>query len=688
MKALLLAAVAMLATPALAHAGATLTMREVSLHGARTLESASPQRFDMVGLHWRGSGSVVFRTRSLEGRWSAWHPAAPEAEDGPDHPAQPGWRIGNPYWTGDANTIAYRLRGRVTRLRAYFVESAVDDLPPRRLAIAGSPPIITRLAWGANESIRRAAPLYAPAVRYALVHHTAGTNAYSRAQSAAIVRGIMIYHVKGNGWNDIGYNFLVDKYGQVFEGRYGGVDKNVVGAHAQGFNTGSVGVAVIGTYTDAAPSAAAQKALASLLAWRLDLAHVDPLSTLTVASGGNPRFPPGVPVFLHAISGHRDTGFTTCPGNALYARLGAIARTAAATGLPKLYAPSATGQPGGPVEFQARLSTALPWTITVTDQNALQVASMSGTGTDIRWSWDATAIPPGRYAWTIAAGDSVRPASGFIGSAPVPLVFKRAGVKPAAISPNGDGIADKATISYTLSAPATVTAVLEDAAGNELSTLFSQSRGAGSHSFVLSADGIADGRYAVVLTATNRRTTVTRTLHVTVDRTVSRLALSPQAVSPNGDGRNDTATLSFALARGATVRVDLRQSARTIATLLDGTEPPGAQSLAWNGTVADRRVPDGSYTVVITVTTTLGTTSYTLPLRVDTVPPRLTAVSFARHVFKLSEPAVVTLTAGGRSYRHAFRAGVFRFPVAPTARRYTVSAADAAGNLSRTLRAR
>ena len=116
------------------------------------------------------------------------------------------------------------------------------------------------------------------------MHHTAGTNAYSPSQSAAIVRGIEIYHVKGNGWNDIGYNFLVDKYGQVFEGRYGGADKNVIGAHAEGFNTGSFGVAVLGTYTSSAPPAAAQTALANLIAWRLDIAHVDPLSTLMVAS--------------------------------------------------------------------------------------------------------------------------------------------------------------------------------------------------------------------------------------------------------------------------------------------------------------------------------------------------------------------------------------------------------------------
>ena len=135
-------------------------------------------------------------------------------------------------------------------------------------------------------------------MHFAVVHHTAGSNNYTRAQSAAIVRGIEVYHVKGNGWNDIGYNFLVDKYGQVFEGRYGGVDKNVIGAHAEGFNTGSFGVALIGTYDAAQPAGGRADALVKLLAWRLDLAHVDPLSTAhlrsraaTRASGGVRRLP-------------------------------------------------------------------------------------------------------------------------------------------------------------------------------------------------------------------------------------------------------------------------------------------------------------------------------------------------------------------------------------------------------------
>ena len=107
------------------------------------------------------------------------------------------------------------------------------------------------------------------------------------------MRGIELYHVRGNHWNDIGYNFLVDRYGQVFEGRAGGIERNVIGAQAEGFNTGSVGVAVIGNYNVGTVPLVAEKALANLLAWRLDVAHVDSLSTLTWISGGNPKYPRG-----------------------------------------------------------------------------------------------------------------------------------------------------------------------------------------------------------------------------------------------------------------------------------------------------------------------------------------------------------------------------------------------------------
>src|SRR5437870_4205670 len=129
MKPFAVAVTILLFAPAVARAGTTIVAHDVPLHGERTPASAATQRFDLVGLHWQGSGSVEFRTRSVAGAWSSWRPAAPEAEDGPDHPVEPGWRIGNPYWTGASDRIAYGLHGRVTRLRAYFGWRVGDQLP-------------------------------------------------------------------------------------------------------------------------------------------------------------------------------------------------------------------------------------------------------------------------------------------------------------------------------------------------------------------------------------------------------------------------------------------------------------------------------------------------------------------------------------------------------------------------------
>jgi N-acetylmuramoyl-L-alanine amidase-like protein/flagellar hook capping protein FlgD len=691
MRSLLAVAALALLAPSLAHAQVTMAVRDVPLHGARSLEAVAPKRFDMVGLHWRGGGSVLFRTRSSAGRWSAWQPAAPEGEDGPDTGSPEArragaWHLGNPYWTGDANAIAYRLRGSVTRLRAYFVESPVDGLPPRSLSIAGSPQIIPRSAWGADESIRRAPPQYADALHFAVVHHTAGTNSYSPSQSAAIVRGIEIYHVKGNGWNDIGYNFLVDRYGQVFEGRYGGIDANVIGAHAQGFNTGSVGVAVIGSYGSAAPPAAAQDALASLLAWRLDVAHVDPLSHVTVTSGGNPRFAAGVPVLLRAISGHRDAGFTSCPGSALYARLGAIAAKVGATGLPKLYAPTVTGTLGGPVEFKATLTDALPWTVSVSDPAGTVVATGSGTGPQVDWTWDATVVPRGRYAWTIDAGPDVLPATGFVGAAPVPLALKSPSAKPVTISPGASGIGDRSTVSYTLTTAATVTASLRASTGQVLGTLFTGRRPKGRNTFVFTANGVAEGRYEILLSATDGTSTVTATIPVSIDGTLSALSLSSAAFSPNGDGRKDSLGVSVGLSRQATLRVDVRQRGRLLETLASGSFAPGSQVFTWDGTTAAGPAPDGTYTATVTTVSSVAKTTRTLTFGLDTIAPSVRAISYRRLRFQISEAARVTAVVNGRVVVRDVRAGLFSLPVVRRLRRVRLSAVDPAGNVSRTLR--
>ena len=301
-------------------------------------------------------------------------------------------------------------------LRASFVRSPELRIPLRAVASAGSPPIVSRSAWGADESIRKGAPPYAPAIRFASVHHTAGPNSYSPAQAAAIMRAIEVYHVKSNGWNDIGYNFLVDRYGTVYEGRYGGIDRNVIGAYARGFNTGSTGVAVIGTFSTAAIPAAAETSLEKLLAWRLDLAHVDPVSTLTFVSGGSERYRAGVPVVLRAVSGHRDTGLTTCPGDLLYAKLDTIAAKTQAIGLPKLYEPKVTGGLGGPVRFQARVSSALAWKVTVTDALGQQLAVGTGKGPTVDYTWDASLVTAAGANWRIEVAGAT-PVAGTFGKA-------------------------------------------------------------------------------------------------------------------------------------------------------------------------------------------------------------------------------------------------------------------------------
>jgi hypothetical protein len=687
MRFILVLALAFLAAPATASAAVSMTMREVPLQGKqRTLAASTAATFDLVGLHWRGPGSVEFRTRSLAGRWSDWQRAAPEREDLPDARsaearAARDWRIGNPYWTGPSDRITYRLRGRVNRLRAYFVRSPEVRIPLRRLSLTGSPALLSRSAWGANEAIRRAPPRYATNVQFAIVHHTAGSSSYTAAQSAAIVRGIYVYHARGNGWNDIGYNFLVDRYGQVFEGRYGGVDQNVIGAHAEGFNTGSVGVAVLGTYGSAAPSAAARTALANLLAWRLDVAHIDPLSSLTFASGGNARFAMGVPVTLRAVSGHRDTGFTTCPGAAFYARLGAIAEEAAALGLPKLYAPTVRGDIGGQVRFRAQLTEELPWTVTVTDAAGVLVAAGSGTSQEIDWTWDAATASKAQYRWTISAGDTVRPATGTVGAKPVALAIKSATAVPRTITPNGDGQTDFSLISYMLSAPATVTATLRAPDGRQLAVLFSQARRPGRQSFRFAAAGIPDGRYEILLSATDGIATVTAVVPILVDRTVRRFTAAPAAVSPNGDGVLDDLSFSFELTRAASVRVDVARSGKTVAPVYAADLRPGVQTLDWNVS----GVKDGKYAGVLTATNDVGTVTHTAPFRIDTIAPRLRALSFRRLRFTISEAAIVRLTVNGRRSTRSVRAGSFRFS-AGRVRTVRIAAVDAAGNVSETLR--
>jgi N-acetylmuramoyl-L-alanine amidase len=686
-----------LAAPATATAGGVSAVtRSVAVPTGKVQEVRTAVPFDLAGLRWRGPGRIELRTRRVGGVWSSWRDAAPEREDRPDPRSREGrgdagWTLGNPWWVGPSDRLQLRALGRVTDVRATLVRSPEVRVPLRALTTT-EPAIVPRSEWGADESLRKDDPVYAPALRFAIVHHTAGTNAYTRSEAAAIVRGIQLFHVRSNGWNDIGYNFLVDRFGIVYEGRYGGIDRNVVGAHALGFNTGSVGVALLGTYTTTKPSAAAEKSLAALLAWRLDLAHVDPQSTLTVLSGGSERFPVGVPVLLRAVAGHRDTGLTVCPGNALYARLGELARRAASTGGPKIYAPAAVGTDAGSVRFEARLSRSLRWSVAVVDATGREVARGTGAGTTVDWTWEAATATRGRYRWTISAGTGsavARPATGTIGVAgQLPDLGLGAAAEPTTISPNGDGQADTTTITFSLTVDATVEATVLDEAGLEVLALTpARWRRAGEHAFTFDGGELPDGRYTVRLVA---RTTdgdeAEKRVPVSVTRTLGPVSITPAVFSPNGDGVADRLTVRFVLTRPADVVLRVVRDGKWVATPFSGAKLAGTRVVRWDGSKRIGRLLDGSYTALLEVTDAVGTTRVTFPFSSDTSPPRPRLVSRTPPQLEVDEASSLRIVVNGavRRIRTTGPATV-RIPGVRTVRTLRVIARDRVGNLSRPL---
>jgi hypothetical protein len=151
-----------------------------------------------------------------------------------------------------------------------------------------------RSAWGAAPY--KGTPSSARGgVSRAIVHHTAGQNGYTRDAVPGIIRGIQHWHQNGNGWSDIGYNIVIDRFGDVWEGREGGLDRAIIGAHAAGHNTGTVGVSVLGNYVSVEPEWASIAALAKAIGWQAGIYGFDP-----TGSG--------------AVIGHRDVGTTSCPG--------------------------------------------------------------------------------------------------------------------------------------------------------------------------------------------------------------------------------------------------------------------------------------------------------------------------------------------------------------------------------------
>ena len=197
-----------------------------------------------------------------------------------------------------------------------------------------APPIMTRAQWGADEALRTSGRGFSP-IRKLIVHHTATRN--DAVDWAGELRAVYDFHTEGRDYADIAYNFLIDPLGRLWEGRWArdyagdevhnGEDRNgngVVGAHTLDYNTGTCGVALLGTYTDTMPSPAALEALTKVLAWKAGPRGLDPLGgdPFTRYDGRTETFP--------TIVGHRDLGATACPGEPLHTWLPELRRRVAA----------------------------------------------------------------------------------------------------------------------------------------------------------------------------------------------------------------------------------------------------------------------------------------------------------------------------------------------------------------------
>ena len=368
----------------------------------------APKHFNLVGLRWRGAAEprVLLRARRPDGHWSRWVRLAAHGEHNPDPGrGEPTAADSDPAWVGEADAVQYRLNRRVRGLRLHFVDvegsaTAADRVRTGIRRAVGSavvsvaslfrggdaraagaqPAIVPRSGWGASDCPPRQSPDYG-VVKAAYIHHTVNPNDYTREEAPDIVLAICRYHRNSNGWNDIGYNFLVDRFGTIYEGRAGGIDRPVVGAQAQGYNTQSTGIAGIGTFSDVPESRPALEATARLIRWKLPIsgAPTSGHTTLVSAGGSTNRYPSGAHVRVLRVIGHRDTGQTECPGNALYAQLpelrrmvGSVGAVGAATSISARFVPrtlryrgrsrvrgqllSSSGDPlsGEPVQIQVR----------------------------------------------------------------------------------------------------------------------------------------------------------------------------------------------------------------------------------------------------------------------------------------------------------------------------------------------
>ncbi|QYJ04332.1 N-acetylmuramoyl-L-alanine amidase [Nocardioides panacisoli] len=304
--------------------------------------------FAMAGLTWRsGNGTVRARFRRPRGGWTEWQ-RLEELTDGPEQGEDArGRRATELVWAGWSDAIQVQVPEGLREpelaliapgedaadaidsddLRAGEEDEAQDVGVLGRTAARSRPPrpgMRSRGRWGAPKgggSLPRTKN-----IRQMHVHHTVSTNNYRKRDVPGMIRGMHRYHTRNLGWSDIGYNFLVDKYGRIWVGRRGSVWKETRGAHTRGFNNTSFGVAVIGNHQQRRPNDQVLHGLKRLASWKLAQHGRNPTGMIWVRSEGSDKYPAGKGAHLPVIDGHRHTSSTACPGWFLYRELPRLRR--------------------------------------------------------------------------------------------------------------------------------------------------------------------------------------------------------------------------------------------------------------------------------------------------------------------------------------------------------------------------
>jgi hypothetical protein len=318
--------------PAVAKLAPAADASSAAKHGEEPVRYRSPvidapARFDLVGVAGE-MRPLEYRARPAGGEWSDWIEA----------------HSGDPVYFGGADQVQVRSRGIHPHGRLHYVNVSGSETAAQRAltgaretinsafisvssvtsagAAPSEPDMVSRASWGANRDNGGCKPRNSPAygkVKSAIVHHTVSANDYSADEAPGIVLGICRFHRNGNGWSDMGYNFLVDRFGKIYVGRAGGPSKAVVGAQAQGYNAQTTGASSIGTHTKRPIRDEAMDAFVRLLAWKLAFhgTRATGKTKLVSAGGSLNRYPSGKRIHVRRISGHGRFDKTACPGRAL-----------------------------------------------------------------------------------------------------------------------------------------------------------------------------------------------------------------------------------------------------------------------------------------------------------------------------------------------------------------------------------